>query len=80
MKYAKPAAAVAATIVIGAGAAHAGNLAQPAVDPEVVMEPEAVAAASTGSGGFIVPLLLLVLIAAIASSSSGGGGGMLPEE
>ena len=76
MKYVRPAATIAATLAIGAGAAHAGNLVQPAMEPEVVMNPETVAAGAASSGGFVIPLLLLALIAAAASSS----GSPLPEE
>ena len=78
MKYVRPAATIAATIALGASsAAHAGNLVQPAVESEVVMDPEIVAAGTASSaGGFVIPLLLLALIAAAASSS----GSPLPEE
>ncbi len=43
---------------------HAGGLAEPVMEPDVVAE-----AASSSSAGIIVPILLLILIAAIASGS-----------
>jgi hypothetical protein len=49
------------------GAAQAGGMAEPIMEPAVVE-----AATSSSSGGLVVPLLLILLIAAAAS---GGGGG-----
>jgi hypothetical protein len=49
-------------------AAHAGGLAEPVMEPDVVE-----AATSSSSAGIIVPLLLLLLIAAAASGGNGGG-------
>lgn len=46
--------------------ALAGGMAEPIVEPEVIVEDTA-----GTSGGIIVPLLLLVLIAAAVSSSNG---------
>ena len=75
MKYSKPAAAVAAALSMTAAPLHAGNLAEPLVEQEV-LAPEVVAteAAAASTGGFILPLLLLAIIAAAASSSGGGSG------
>nr|WP_319637384.1 hypothetical protein [Kangsaoukella pontilimi] len=74
----KPAATIAAAIAIGSGPVSAGNLATPAIEPEVVMAPETVAAGAATSGGFVVPLIFLVILAAVASG--GGDGVVLPEE
>lgn len=49
-----------------AGPVHAGGMAEP------VMEAEVIAEETSNSGGFIIPLLLLAAIVAVASSSSGG--------
>ena len=57
----------AATLALTAGAAMAGGLAEPVMDPDVVE-----AATSSSSAGIIVPLLLILLIAAAASSGGGG--------
>ena len=55
--------------------ATAGGLAEPLVEPEVIMEPEVIAEETASSGNFLVPLLILAAIVAIASGSSGGGSG-----
>jgi hypothetical protein len=47
------------------GAAFAGGLAEPVMEPEVVA-----AATSSSSAGIIVPILLILLIAAAASGGS----------
>lgn len=52
--------------VLATQAAYAGGVAEPTMEPEVV-----VAETSASSGGVIVPLLLLLLIAAAVSGSSG---------
>lgn len=58
-------AAIASMLV--ASAASAGGMAEPMMEPEVVVEE------STGSsGGFVVPLILLAVIVAVASGSDGG--------
>ena len=49
--------------------AHAGGMAEPLMEPEVVAEE------ATTSGGFIIPLVILAVIVAAISSSGGGGGG-----
>lgn len=64
MKYIRPAAAVAASLTIAAQPVHAGGVAEPMMEPEVV-----VAETAAASGGFVVPLLLLVVIAAAVASS-----------
>lgn len=67
MKYVKPAAAAAIGLSMISTSAMAGGMAEPMMEPEVVVEE------STGSsGGFIVPLLLLAVIVAVASGSDGG--------
>ena len=45
---------------------HAGGMAEPMMEPEVIAEE------TSNSGGFIIPLLLLAAIVAVASSSGGG--------
>lgn len=63
-----------AVFALTVGAAQAGGLGEPVMEPAVVE-----ANTSSSAGGLVVPLLLLLLIAAAASSSSaaapGGGGG-----
>lgn len=54
-----------AVFALTVGAALAGGLGEPIMEPEVVE-----AATSSSSGGLIVPLLLILLIAAAASSST----------
>lgn len=66
MKYTKPAAAVAASLSLTAAPLHAGALAEPLMEPEVIAE-EAAAASSTG---FVVPLFFLVILAAAISSGA----------
>lgn len=58
-------AAIAALML--ASPAMAGGMAEPVVEPEVIVEDTA-----GTSGDILVPLLLLVLIAAAVSSSNGG--------
>ena len=81
MKYVKPATAVAAALSMASTPIHAGNLAEPVMEPEgaaaePVMEAETVAAGAASSGGFVLPLLFLAIIAAAVSSSGDG----IPEE
>lgn len=59
---------IAATFALAAFA-HAGGMAEPAMDPVVVEE-----ATSSSSQDIVIPLLLLLIIAAVASS----GDGVLP--
>jgi hypothetical protein len=54
----------AAMFVALVGSVHAGGMAEPVMEPEVVAE-----AASSSSAGIIIPILLLLLIAAAVSSS-----------
>jgi hypothetical protein len=56
--------AAALGVVLAAGAAMAGGMAEPIMEDEVIVEE-----ASGSSGGFLVPLLLLVLIAAAVAGS-----------
>lgn len=58
-----------ATFALTVGAAQAGGLGEPVMEPEVVE-----AATSSSSSGLIVPFLLLLLI--IAASSGNGSGGI----
>ena len=51
--------------VLATQGAYAGGVAEPTMEPEVV-----VAETSASSGGVIVPLLLLLLIAAAVSGSN----------
>lgn len=52
-----------------AGPAFAGGMAEPLMEPEVIVEES-----SASSGGIVVPLLLIAIIAAVASGSGGSGG------
>lgn len=47
---------------------HAGGMAEPVMEPEVVEQ-----ATSSSAGGLVIPLLLLLVIAAAASGGSNGG-------
>lgn len=58
--------ALAAALSVVASTAFAGGMAEPVVEPEVIVEDTA-----GTSGGILVPLLLLVLVAAAISSSNG---------
>ena len=62
MKLKKSLALVAACLSLASAQVHAGGLAEPMMEPEVIAEE-----AAAGSGGFVLPLLLLVLIAAAIS-------------
>ncbi len=61
---------IGTTAILGvlAGAAYAGGLAEPTMEPEVVVEKT-----TRSAGGILIPLLILILVAAAASSSGGGG-------
>ncbi|MEL7345016.1 MAG: tail fiber domain-containing protein [Pseudomonadota bacterium] len=53
------------SIALVSGQAHAGGMAEPMMEPEVIVEE-----AAASSGGFVVPLILLALVAlAIASDN-----------
>ena len=54
---------------ISSAPAFAGGMAEPVMEPEVIVEES-----STSSGGIIIPLLLLALVAAAASGSGGSSG------
>lgn len=54
--------------------AHAGNIAEPVMEAEVIAEE----AAGTG-GGWILPLVMIAVIAAVASSSGGGDTPLPPD-
>lgn len=52
-----------AALALGTATAQAGGMAEPVMEPEVIVED------STGtSGGLLIPILLLVLVAAAVSS------------
>lgn len=57
-----------AALALAAGAAQAGGLAEPVMEPSVVEE-----TAGSSAAGIVVPILLLLLIAAAASGGSDGG-------
>ena len=65
MNLKKSIAVGAVGIALATAPAYAGNLVEPMMEPEVIVEE-----ASNSSGGFIIPLLLLAIIAAAASSGS----------
>lgn len=56
--------ALAAAVSLAATSAFAGNLAEPIVEPEVIVEDT-----TSSAGGIIVPLLLLVLVAAAVAAN-----------
>lgn len=56
--------ALAAALSVTASTAFAGGLAEPVMEPEVVVEETT----SSSSGGMVVPLLLLLVVAAAAAS------------
>lgn len=53
-------------LALAGTAAHAGGIAEPVIEPEVVAQD-----AGSSSGGLIVPLLLLVLVVAAISGGNG---------
>ena len=55
--------ALAAAISLAASTAFAGGMAEPVMEPEVVVEK------SSTSGGILVPLLLLLVVAAAVASN-----------
>ncbi len=57
---------IAAALVATAGAAFAGGMSEPVMEPEIVTE--VVETTAGTSGGVIVPLLILALIGLAASS------------
>ena len=65
MNYFKPAAAVATSIAMVTTPVMAGGMAEPVMEPEVIVEES-----SGSSGDFVLPLFLLVILAGIISSDS----------
>ncbi|MDA9865507.1 hypothetical protein N9C96_02400 [bacterium] len=65
---------MAAVTALTTSTAFAAGLAEPLVEPEVLMSPEVVAEETVSSGNYLVPLLMLAAIVALASASGGGGG------
>ncbi|HQU69745.1 MAG TPA: hypothetical protein PLI43_16315 [Albidovulum sp.] len=55
--------ALAAAVSLAASTAFAGGMAEPVMEPEVVVEK------SSTSGGILVPLLLLLVVAAAVASN-----------
>ncbi|MHC0052067.1 hypothetical protein [Actibacterium sp. D379-3] len=55
--------ALAAALSVAASTAFAGNMVEPVMEPEIIVEDT-----SSSNGGILVPLLFLVLVAAAASS------------
>ena len=56
--------ALAAALSVAATTSFAGGLAEPVMEPEVIVEETS----SSSGGGLLVPLLLLVLLAAAVSA------------
>jgi hypothetical protein len=55
--------ALAAAVSLAASTAFAGGMAEPVMEPEVVVQK------SSSSGGILVPLLLLLVVAAAVASN-----------
>lgn len=56
--------ALATVLSVAATTAFAGGIAEPVMEPEVIVEDTS----SSSSGGVIVPILLLILLAAAVSA------------
>jgi hypothetical protein len=56
---------LAAALTGAASTAFAGGMAEPIMEPEIIVEETA----GTTAGGIIVPLILLALIAAVAANN-----------
>lgn len=56
--------ALAAALSVAATTAFAGGIAEPVMEPEVIVEDTS----SSSGGGLVVPLLLLVLVAAAVAA------------
>ena len=54
--------ALAAIVSVAATSAFAGNMAEPVMEPEIIVEDT-----SSSNSGVLVPLLFLVFVAAVAS-------------
>ena len=68
MKIKNVVTAAALSFALVSGQAHAGGMAEPMMEPEVIAEE------SSSSGGILLPLLLLALLVALASDGGSGGG------
>lgn len=67
MAFQKIAAAFALSATLTAtGVAHAGGLAEPILEAEVIAEE------TSDSSGFVIPLILLAIIAAVLIGDGGG--------
>ena len=56
---------LAAAFAVSASSAFAGNMSEPMVEPEVIIEETS---SSSSAGGIILPLMALLLLAAAASN------------
>ena len=65
MFYKKFALAIGLSVALTAAQANAGGVAEPIMEPEVIVEE-----ASASSGGFLLPLLLLALLVVVISDDS----------
>ena len=65
MDYKKPLALAAVAVALAAAPLHAGGVAEPVMEPEVIVEES-----SASSGGYLLPLLLIAVLVAVASSGS----------
>ncbi|WP_212522882.1 hypothetical protein [Actibacterium sp. MT2.3-13A] len=55
--------ALAAALTLAATTAFAGGMAEPVMEPEVIVEDSA-----SSNGGILVPLLFVVMVAAVAAN------------
>jgi hypothetical protein len=56
---------LAAAFAVSASSAFAGNMSEPMVEPEVIIEETS---SSSSAGGIILPLMAILLLAAAASN------------
>ncbi len=64
-----------AIVLIAASPVLAGGMAEPIMEPEVIVEETA---AGTG-GGWVVPLVLIALVAAVAAASGSSDNPIVPD-
>jgi hypothetical protein len=65
----------AAIVLVAASPVFAGGMAEPIMEPEVIVEETA---AGTG-GGWVVPLVLIALVAAVAAASGSSATPIVPD-
>ncbi len=74
MRGIRPLVLLSLVVSVSVAPAHAGSLAAPIMEPEV-MAPEEVEAAAAAAGaaasGWVVPLIVIAAIAAVAAASGG---------